>query len=129
MTPSQIGNGVGEKFVFGPSFYSGFKNWPNTRWVYDVPFANANKTASLDEAKAAVNCIGLAKLEALELGNEIDFYVGQGVRPSGWGPANYSSQFNSYASWLVGQLGISGKVKFEALTLGSAAIPGGIWSA
>ena len=93
-----------------------------------MPFATQNKTLSQYQAQSAVNAIGTSNLEALELGNEPDFYVSQGNRPSGWGPSDYASEFHSYADWLVGVLGISSSKKFESLTL-AAAHPGGIWSA
>lgn len=114
--------------MFGPSFYEGFKNWPGTRWVYDVPFAKLNHTDSFDQAQAAIKNIGLDNLEALEIGNEVDFYVKQGVRNASWSPAEYASQFNTYADWLAGALTLPSGHLFQVLTLGSAHA-GGQWSA
>ena len=121
------GNGIGEKFVFGPSFYVGFKNWVDTKWVYDVPFAMENMTVSYDEAKEAIDNIGKDNLWCLELGNEVDLYVGQGVRPAGWDPAEYVSQFDNYSAWLNNALDMP-DLKYEVLTLAGES-PGGLWNA
>ncbi|OAQ85232.1 glycoside hydrolase family 79 protein [Purpureocillium lilacinum] len=120
VTPPQQGAGIGQKFVFGPVFYEGFRNWPGTRWVYDVPFAKSNKTNSQYEARAAVDNIGLENLEALEIGNEVDLYVKQGSRPGGYGPAEFSADWRAYADWLVGALGLPAGPLFQTLTLSSA---------
>lgn len=111
-----VGSGIGQKFVFGPSFYEGFRNWP-VRWVYDVPFAKQNHTDSYDEAKAAIDNIGLENLEALEIGNEVNIYVGQGVRPLGWDPAEYVSDFLNYSSWLSQALGLPDRPINQVLML------------
>ena len=130
ITPPQSGAGIGQKFVFGPTFYEGFKNWPGTRWIYDVPFAKLNHTLSLDQAKAAVDSIGLQNLEALELGNEVDLYTNpkQNVRNSSWSPAEYADQFHTYSDWLVNALKLPNGPLFEVLTL-SSAHPGAQWTA
>lgn len=121
------GSGIGQKFVFGPSFYEGFHNFAGTRWVYDIPFAKKNHTLSIDEAQAAIDHIGYDLLEGLEIGNEVDIYVGQGVRPSGWGPPDYASEFLKYAKFLTNTLSLPKGPIFEALTL--AADTGALWSA
>ncbi|UNI24890.1 hypothetical protein JDV02_010609 [Purpureocillium takamizusanense] len=123
VTPPQVGAGIGQKFVFGPVFYEGFRNWgPRTRWVYDVPFARSNKTGSQLEARAAVDGIGLANLEPLEIGNEVDLYARQGARPAGYGPVEFVADWRAYADWLVGVLGLpaGGRSLFQTLTLSSA---------
>jgi hypothetical protein len=118
--PPQEGDGIGQRFVFGPSFYEGFQNWPGTRWIYTVPFAKQNKTLSYDQGKAAVDNIGLTNLEALEIGNEVDLYVNQGVRPAGWGPQDYAAQFLNYSEWLTNALDLPNGPLYETITLSSA---------
>lgn len=114
------GAGIGQKFVLGPSFYEGFHNFASTRWVYDIPFAKENHTDSIDEARAAIDHIGY-DLEGLEIGNEVDLYVEQGSRPTGWGPQNYTTEFLEYADFLTGALGLPEGPIFQALTLSSGA--------
>ncbi|KAI5455612.1 hypothetical protein BGZ63DRAFT_429703 [Mariannaea sp. PMI_226] len=128
ITPPQQGAGIGQKFVFGPSFYEGIPNWKGTRWIYDVPFALQNHTDSYGEAKAAIDSIGLENLEALELGNEPDLYIKQGSRSPGWGPQEYVANFNDYSTWLSSALDLPDWPIYEALTL-SAAHDGMNWSA
>lgn len=121
------GAGIGQKFVLGPSFYEGFKNFPGTRWVYDIPFAKHNHTDSVDEARGAINHIGFDNLEGLEIGNEVDLYVKQGSRPAGWGPQNYTTEFLEYADFLTGALGLPKGPIFQALTLSGEGKA--LWSA
>ncbi|KAJ5604412.1 glycoside hydrolase family 79 protein [Penicillium lagena] len=125
--PPMQGSGVQQKFVLGPDFYEGFGNFPDTRWVYDIPFANQNHTDSLDLGLAAVHQIGFQSLDALEIGNEVDLYVGQGVRPAGWGPQNYTVDFLNYAEFLTDALNLPNYPIFQTLTLSSSRVPP--WSA
>lgn len=122
-----VGDGIGQKFVLGPEFYEGFKNWPDTKWIYDIPFAKANETNSVDQAKQALSNIG-DNLFGLELGNEVDLYVNQGVRASGWGPVDYVSQFLSYSASLKKSLNLPDKALWQVLTLSSDSA-GAKWSA
>lgn len=121
------GDGIGQKFVLGPEFYQGFKNWGDTLWVYDIPFAAANKTDSIDQAKQALSNIG-DNLFALELGNEVDLYVNQKARADGWGPADYVSQFLSYSASLKQSLSLADKALWQVLTLSSDSA-GATWTA
>ncbi|KAJ5587237.1 glycoside hydrolase family 79 protein [Penicillium hispanicum] len=125
--PPMQGDGIGQKYVLGPVFYEGFRNWPNTQWVYDIPFAKENHTDSLYQAQHAISNIGETYLSGLEIGNEVDLYVQQGSRPAGYGPANYSVDFLQYADFLTQALSLPEKPLFQVLTLASdAAAP---WSA
>lgn len=121
------GDGIGQKFVLGPEFYEGFRNWPNTQWVYDIPFAKSNHTDSVLEAKNAISNIGYEYLSGLEIGNEVDLYVKQGSRPEGYGPANYSADFLEYSTFLNRSLGFPDKPLFQVLTLASGSVAP--WSA
>ena len=84
-------------------------------------------TASLDEAQQAIDNIGLDNLQALEIGNEVNAYAGQGVRNSSWSPAEYVSQFHSYSDWLVDALTLPSGPLFQVLMLSSANSQG--WTA
>lgn len=84
-------------------------------------------TDSYYEAKYAVQNIGLDNLEALELGNEVDLYVKQGSRPTGYGPADYVAEFHNYSDWLVGALDLPDGPLFEVLTLSIQGGMGGNW--
>jgi hypothetical protein len=118
--PPMIGDGIGQKFVFGPEFYEGFNNWPNTQWIYDIPFAQKNHTDSVYEATYALKGIG-DKLFALEVGNEPDLYMNQGVRNSPYGPAQYASEWDEYVSFLTRNLSLPTGPMFQTLTLASVA--------
>ncbi|KAH8799678.1 hypothetical protein F5884DRAFT_863286 [Xylogone sp. PMI_703] len=125
--PPQQGAGIGQKFVLGPSFYEGFRNFPNTKWVYCVPFANENRTDSFGEASHAVANIGLDKLSGIEIGNEPNLYVKQGVRPAGWDPLNYTAEFLQYSRYLIDALRLPSEPILQALALASDALAP--WSA
>ncbi|KAK2589849.1 hypothetical protein QQS21_012471 [Conoideocrella luteorostrata] len=120
VTPPQNGAGIGQKFTWGPTFFEGFKNFPGTRFVYDIPFAKLNRSNSLAQAKEALHSIGMENLEALEIGNEPDLYVRQGVRSKPYGPAEYSAEWKAYSDWLVASLGLPNKPLFQALTFAGA---------
>ena len=77
-------------------------------------------TLSYDQGKAAVDNIGLENLEALEIGNEVDLYLKQGVRPAGWDPQEYAAQFLNYSAWLTSALDLPNGPLYEVLTLSSA---------
>ena len=121
------GDGIGQKFVLGPEFYEGFRNWPNTLWVYDIPFAMENHTDSVYEGSQAVSNIGHDYLSGLEIGNEPDLYVSQGTRPAGYGPANYSADWLQYSGFLIEALNLPDTALFQVLTLASDAAAS--WSA
>ncbi|EXJ71433.1 uncharacterized protein A1O5_05241 [Cladophialophora psammophila CBS 110553] len=66
--------GIPSNLTFGPSYFESFTNFPDARYILDLPFAYKNRTNSLRFIDAAYRKIGADRIYALELGNEVNLY-------------------------------------------------------
>ncbi|KAF2110073.1 hypothetical protein BDV96DRAFT_651226 [Lophiotrema nucula] len=103
-----------------------------TRYTLDIPFARLNKTNGIEFATACINAMPskTKQLEAIEIGNEPNFYTsfptpscGPHDRPTNWDNKAYAKQWTTYAQNLtskVAALKQSGKTNwFQTLGLAS----------
>lgn len=60
--------------TIGPTFWSLAKNFPNAKYMIQVPLADANVSEAVTWAKTAVNAIGLGQIHSVQIGNEPDLY-------------------------------------------------------
>ncbi|KAB2568682.1 Beta-glucuronidase [Lasiodiplodia theobromae] len=107
------------------------------RYTVQVPLARKDVDNGVEFAEACVEALtngdGVARLDALEIGNEPDLYVNglragcrqEKDRPDGWGPLKYAEEWTGYAESLYGRVGAlkesGAKDWFQALTLSSNA--------
>ena len=97
-----------------------------------VPMAMSGDSASIDAVnmtKAAVEAIGLSHLDSLEIGNEPDLYLAQGVP----GKANYNvekyvKQWVEHAANVNGNITALDKRIYQALTY-SSGVDFSVWNA
>jgi len=125
-------NGIPSNVSIGPAFYEGFSNFPGALYTYQTNLAHNDSDAlqnALAMARQGVDAIG-DSLESLEIGNEVDLYPVQGVRPPSYNNADYVREWLSYAEAITEQV-LQGKVDsqriFQALTYSSPFLEGD-WS-
>lgn len=92
------GTQIPENVTIGPSFFEAFDTFIDlqTQYTFMVNLASLNLDNALAEARHALDAIG-SNLEAIEIGNEPDLYIQQGVRPTNWTEAEYVRQWLSFA--------------------------------
>lgn len=78
---------------------------------------------AVQQAKAAIDAIGLDHLQSFEIGNEPDLYVSQGVKGSGYNLEDYVKQWLAYADQLNGNFTNIPKRFYQALTFASGHAP------
>ena len=111
----QQGSGIPQNVLYGPKYFSSFKNFPNARYIVDVPFAYNNLSNSLGFVGAAVEAIGKENIFALEIGNEVNLY-GSSLRQD-WSPAEYAKQWTHWADEVSDRTGLRGKKVFQAAAI------------
>ena len=79
----------------GPTWMEGFRHIKNVSYVLEVPLARNQLNKTIAFTKAAVQAIGKNNLEAVEIGNEPDLYVGQGKR-LGYNESAWAQEFLQY---------------------------------
>ncbi|KAF9630695.1 putative glycoside hydrolase family 79 protein [Lasiodiplodia theobromae] len=106
------------------------------RYTVQVPLARKDVDNGVAFASACIDALdagdtGLSRLDALEIGNEPNFYPDypkapcrdEADRAKGWRPSNYTDEWTKYAAELAGRVGAlkrSGvKEWFQTLTLSS----------
>ncbi|KAH7027562.1 uncharacterized protein B0I36DRAFT_327355 [Microdochium trichocladiopsis] len=60
--------------TIGPSFWPLAKNFPNAKYMIQVPLADTNVSEAVAWTKAAVSAIGLNQIHSIQIGNEPDLY-------------------------------------------------------
>jgi hypothetical protein len=73
--------------------FSHATGWPV---IFAVNLVNGQPDTAAAEVQALKAAVGNS-LIAVEIGNEPDQYVSQGLRPSGWGYTQFQSEWDSYA--------------------------------
>jgi hypothetical protein len=63
----------------GPSWFKAFKNFPGAKFVFMVPLRQDNVANTIEYARNGLAVIG-DRLDALEIGNEPDFYPKFGIK-------------------------------------------------
>lgn len=98
------GSQIPGKVTIGPSFYEAFDTFRelDTQYIYMVTFPLGLENA-LIQARYAVDAIQ-GDLEGLEIGNEVDLYVGQGVRPRSWTEKDYVREWKAIARPITEQV-------------------------
>lgn len=102
--------GIPKGMRLGTAWFEGFASFPGTQWTYMVKLANYSaKDNAVAGAKEALKYIG-SNLEALEIGNEIDFYPNVN-RPGSYNPVAYLKEWNEYREALNTAVGVK---KYQA---------------
>lgn len=98
LPPGATPGGIPRGMLLGPVWFQGFANLP-AKFTYMAHFGN-NGVGQKDNAAAAAQQafknIG-SNLDALEVGNEIDFYP-SGNRPGNYNMSTYLSEWKDYAT-------------------------------
>ncbi|EME47787.1 glycoside hydrolase family 79 protein [Dothistroma septosporum NZE10] len=107
LPPGSAPGSVPRGMILGPVWFQAFANLP-AKFTYMAHFAN-NSAGQKDNAAAAAaqafNNIG-SNLDALEIGNEIDFYPGDN-RPANYSIATYLSEWKDYATAVKNATGVT----------------------
>ncbi|KAJ3919825.1 hypothetical protein F5877DRAFT_39362 [Lentinula edodes] len=78
------------------------ENFPSgTKFIFDLPLMRNDSLAlnnTIQGSKWALEAIGEKRLEAFEIGNEEDLYVGQGVVPANWTVVDYVARWKIFSS-------------------------------
>ncbi|KAJ3851359.1 glycoside hydrolase family 79 protein [Lentinula lateritia] len=78
------------------------ENFPSgTKFIFDLPLMRNDSLAlnnTIQGSKWALEAIGEKRLEAFEIGNEEDLYVGQGVVPANWTVVDYVARWKVFSS-------------------------------
>lgn len=99
--PGSIPKGI----RLGTAWFEGFSSFPGVQWTYMVKLANFSaKDNAVAGTQAALKYIG-TNLEALEIGNEIDYYPNVN-RPSSYNPVQYLQEWNVYKAALNTSVGV-----------------------
>lgn len=95
--PGYTPGGIPKNMKLGPTWFEGFQSFPGVQWIYDTHLANNSdgmKANSVAATQEALKNIG-SNLEAIEIGNEINFYPNVN-RPGTYSVVNYLSEWNEY---------------------------------
>ncbi|KAJ3784277.1 glycoside hydrolase family 79 protein [Lentinula aff. detonsa] len=80
-------------------------NFPSgIKFIFDLPLMRNDSLAinnTIQGAQWALEAIGGDRLEAFEIGNEEDLYVGQGVVPATWTVVDYAARWKTFNSAIV----------------------------
>ncbi|GME22790.1 Glycoside hydrolase family 79 protein [Neofusicoccum parvum] len=134
-TPTGASCKLHTNVTIGAPWLRGFGHLPaGARYTLQVPLARKDVANGLAFAGAAVDAMGgaAAALDALEIGNEPNFYPTYGCnggtdRAPGWGPVDYAREWRGYAGNLTrGVDGLGGGEWFQALGL-SSSVDEGKW--
>ena len=67
--------GSSASFILGPSYFNGFKSFPNQHWTFQAPNNETlNTTNALAYATRAYEAAGSSRVAAIAIGNEVDLY-------------------------------------------------------
>lgn len=112
--------------VLGADYFESFANFPNSNFTFQVPLAESEGSPSwdaLDQTRLALGNLSISRLDSLEIGNEPDLYVDQGLRDSGYDPVEYVAEVLAYEEYLkgnlTGDLTLPSGPLFQALTYAS----------
>ncbi|KAH7053490.1 hypothetical protein B0J12DRAFT_57299 [Macrophomina phaseolina] len=95
--------------TIGALWLYSFANLPafvNPRYTLQIPLARKDVANGIAFASASVEAMGEGKLDALEIGNEPNFYPKYGCgdrtdRDGSWGPVDYAREWTRYAGNLM----------------------------
>ncbi|CZT21093.1 uncharacterized protein RCC_06954 [Ramularia collo-cygni] len=105
-----VPGGIPKGMRLGTAWFEGFASFPGVQWTYMVKLANFSaKQNAVAGAREAMKYIG-DNLEALEVGNEIDFYPNVN-RPGTYNPVAYLKEWNEYKDALTTAIGMK---KYQA---------------
>ena len=82
-----------------------------------VNLGSSNVNLATDQAKAYVNQMPAGSLDAIEIGNEPDLYIKNGIRPAGYTVQDYFSEFQTW------------RASIEPVIAGGTKLMGTAWSA
>ncbi|EGP91122.1 uncharacterized protein MYCGRDRAFT_107050 [Zymoseptoria tritici IPO323] len=107
LPPGAEPGGIPRGMRIGTAWFEGFSVLPNVRWTYMAHLANdsngqlANSVAAVREA---LKNIPWGTLDALEIGNEVNFYPNVN-RPGSYSPSSYLSDFHRYRTAIDNAVG------------------------
>ncbi|KAF8148679.1 glycoside hydrolase family 79 protein [Crassisporium funariophilum] len=101
--------------VVGDGYYQAAQFLPsNTHVIWGLNFGRNNLTATFLEAKSLAKAFSSTTmrnsgilLDAIEIGNEADFYGGNGDRNSSWSIAQYATEWEAFATNVSAAAGLS----------------------
>lgn len=114
--------------TLGPSYFDSFANFPEARYIVDVPMAKNDLNNSLLFVKEAYKTIGASNIYAFEISNEPN-YPGH-VRLEHWSMTDFASQWRNWSDNISKALELSKDSKiYQAIALSSetdvTGLPGG----
>ncbi|RMZ46452.1 hypothetical protein CA14_008247 [Aspergillus flavus] len=120
-------SGIPTHLKIGPSFFDLFANFPEARYVIDIPMYHDNLSNSILFAEAANKRIGASYIYAWEIGNEPDNYGNTGAD---WNEKQFSEKWGNWSKAISKALNASlDSQTYQAVALSSqtgvTGTPGG----
>ena len=85
-----------ENSTIGPTYWDTFNTLSNLRYIFGLNMCQNGSEALpnlRDEISHSVSRIPQHALYSFELGNEVDAYPSEGLRPSSWGQQQYADEW------------------------------------
>ncbi|KAE8371340.1 hypothetical protein BDV26DRAFT_276305 [Aspergillus bertholletiae] len=120
-------SGIPKHLKIGPSFFNHFTNFPDAKYVIDIPMFHNNLSNSLLFAEAANRVIGPSNIYAWEIGNEPDNYGNAGAD---WDEEQFGEKWGNWSEAISKRLNVSvNSQTYQAVALSSqtgvSGTPGG----
>ncbi|GMF67990.1 unnamed protein product [Aspergillus oryzae] len=120
-------SGIPTHLKIGPSFFDLFANFPEAKYVIDIPMYHDNLSNSILFAEAANKRIGASNIYAWEIGNEPDNYGNTGAD---WNEKQFSEKWGNWSKAISKALNASlDSQTYQAVPLSSqtgvTGTPGG----
>lgn len=97
LPPGAVPGGIPKGMRLGRAYYEGFANFPGVQWTFMAHLANNSagmKANSVRATQEAMKYIG-SNLDAIEIGNEIDYYPNVN-RPGSYNAVQYIDEWREY---------------------------------
>lgn len=106
--------GSSATYILGPSYFEGFKSFPNQHWSIQAPLGPVvNSTNSLEYISRAYSAAGADRVDAIAIGNEPDTYGGD------YTLVDYIEAAKKLEKKIVKKLGLGDQRIFEILDTAS----------
>lgn len=104
--------------TIGPSYWELTKNFPNAKFIIQVPMAIRNLIEAVVWARSAADIIGIDRIQAFELGNEADLYPDPRLKPPYYqghlSNETYVGNFTAYAAVIAAAVRLPDGPLFQA---------------
>lgn len=116
--------GSSASYILGPSYFDGFKAFPNQHFTFQAPMGNnVNTSGSLAYVTRAWQAIGASRVAGIALGNEVNAYGGS------YSAQKYVNDALALEKSITGALGLSSNTRIFEVVDSTDGSPGGFSAA